>query len=84
MPKVTFQKSNVSAQWDESEEYLLDFAESRGLDLDFGCRVGNCTMCQQSLISGEVDYPNGHGAEPDEGHILLCCAQPETDVVIDA
>lgn len=84
MPKVTFEQSGVSAEWDAKEDSLLDFAESQGLDLDFGCRAGNCTMCQQKKISGEIEYPFGHGAEPDEGHILLCCSIPTTDVVIDA
>ncbi|MEO0794404.1 MAG: 2Fe-2S iron-sulfur cluster-binding protein [Verrucomicrobiota bacterium] len=84
MAKVTFQKSNVSADWDGSEEFILDLAESKGLDLDFGCRIGNCTACQQKLVSGEVDYPNDHGGEPDPGNILLCCSVPKGDVVIDA
>ncbi|GHB93892.1 2Fe-2S iron-sulfur cluster-binding protein [Cerasicoccus arenae] len=84
MPKVTFQRSNVSAEWDAVEDSLLDFAEAHGLDLDFGCRVGNCTACQQKLISGEVEYQFDHGAVADEGKILLCCSIPKTDVVIDA
>jgi len=84
MPKVTFQQSGVTADWEESEEFLLDFAESKGLDLDFGCRAGSCTMCQQPLVSGEVEYPDGHASDPDEGNILMCCSRPKTDVVIDA
>lgn len=84
MPKVTFQKSNVTCDWDPAEDSLLELGESQGVDLDFGCRVGNCTACQQPLLSGDVDYPNGHGGEPDTGHVLLCCSVPRKDVVIDA
>ncbi|WP_309395809.1 2Fe-2S iron-sulfur cluster-binding protein [Cerasicoccus maritimus] len=84
MPKVTFQKSGVTTDWDAVEDSLLELGESQGLDLDFGCRAGNCTMCQHKLVSGEVDYPFGHAADPDEGNILLCCSTPKTDVVIDA
>ena len=86
MSKVTFQKSNVVLEWTGNEESLLEVAEANEMDLDFGCRMGNCTACQQTLVSGEVEYPTGHTGEPDAGNILLCCCQPkdESDVVIDA
>lgn len=84
MAQITFQKSNVVADWDDSHESILELAEENGLDLDFGCRMGNCTACQQKLVEGSVDYPHGHSGEPDEGSILLCCSVPESDCVIDA
>ena len=86
MAKVTYQKSGVEAEWSEDAESLLELAEANGLDLDFGCREGNCTACQQTLVSGEIEYPHGHNGIPDEGNILLCCSQPRdgSDVVIDA
>ena len=48
--------------------------------------MGNCTACQQPIVSGEVEYPNGHTGEPDEGNALLCCCTPkgDADVVVDA
>jgi ferredoxin len=46
--------------------------------------MGNCTACQQPVKSGEVSYPQGHTGEPDEGHALLCCCIPKTDLVIEA
>jgi ferredoxin len=84
MPKVTFRKSEKTVEWTAKHESLLELGEDAGLDLDFGCRMGNCTACQQPLVSGEVDYPMGHGGQPDEGNELLCCSVPKTDVVIDA
>lgn len=85
MPKVTFRKSNVVADWDASdEESILELGEAHGLDLDFGCRMGNCTACQQPIVSGDVEYPDGHTGEPEPGNQLLCCSVPKTDVVIDA
>ena len=86
MSKVTFQKSNVVLEWTGNEESLLEVAEANDMDLDFGCRMGNCTACQQTLVSGEVEYPTGHTGEPDADNILLCCCQPkdESDLVIDA
>ena len=86
MIKVTFQKSDVEFDWDGSEDSLLEFAEANDLDLDYGCRMGNCTACQQKIISGEVEYPNGHAGEPEPGNALLCCCVPEGEetLLIDA
>lgn len=86
MPNVIFQKSNITAPWTGDDESILELAEANDLELDYGCRMGNCTACQQTLVAGEVDYPMGHTGEPDEGNVLLCCCQPkgDADVVIDA
>lgn len=86
MAKIIFQKSDVTAEWTGDEESILELGEANGLDLDYGCRMGNCTACQQTVVSGEVDYPNGHTGEPEPGNALLCCCQPkgDADVVIDA
>jgi hypothetical protein len=84
MAKVTFKKSGITAEWTGDEESLLEFAEEQGIDLQFGCRQGNCTACQQPLLEGQIEYPDGHGGEPDDGNALLCCSVPKTDVVIDA
>jgi len=84
MAKVTFQKSDLTAEWTGDHDSILELAEAEGLNLDYGCRMGNCTMCQQTLVSGEIDYPDGHSGEPDDGNILLCCSVPKGDVAIDA
>lgn len=86
MSKITFQKSNVVVDWSANDENFLELGEANDIDLEFGCRMGNCTACQHTLVSGEVEYPTGHTGEPDEGKILLCCSQPKNgcDVVIDA
>lgn len=86
MQKIYFQKSNAELNWDGTFESILEAAEEDGLDLDYGCRMGNCTACQQPIVSGEVEYPRGHTGEPDEGNALLCCCVPKdgSDLVIDA
>ena len=84
MSKVTLKKSGVEAEWTAEQASLLELGEANDADLNFGCRMGNCTACQQPLVSGEVDYPNGHNGVPADGNILLCCSQPRGDVVIDA
>lgn len=84
MNRVTFKQSGLTVDWAAEHSSLLELGEANGLDLPFGCRMGNCTSCQQALVSGEVDYPEGHNGMPDEGNILLCCSQPKGDVEIDA
>ena len=86
MARIIFQRSNAELDWDDAESNILESAEAHGLDLDYGCRMGNCTACQQKLVSGEIEYPNGHSGEPEEGNVLLCCSKPkdDSDLVIDA
>ena len=86
MSKIIFQKSGVTLEWDSAEDSILESAEANGMDLDYGCRMGNCTACQQKIISGKIEYPNGHTGEPEEGNALLCCCVPKGngDLVIDA
>lgn len=84
MSKVTFKTSGITADWTGENESILELGEAKGIDLPFGCRMGNCTACQQPVLSGEVEYPSGHNGVPEEGNELLCCSQPKGDVVIEA
>ena len=84
MSKVTFSKTDITTEWTGEHESLLELGEANGIDLPFGCRMGNCTACQQPIVAGEVHYPDGHNGVPDEGNALLCCSQPKGDIVIDA
>lgn len=86
MPKIIFKKSALELDWTDDEESILEFAEANDLDLDYGCRMGNCTACQQRVIAGSVEYPMGHTGEPDAEHALLCCCVPagSEDLIIDA
>jgi ferredoxin len=49
----------------------------------WACRTGVCHTCESGLVAGKVDYrPDPVGA-PADGNLLICCSQPENDVVID-
>lgn len=86
MAKVIFKASGIKAEWTGEHDSILELAEAEGLELDYGCRVGSCTACQQTVLSGDVRYPEGHTGIPDEGNQLLCCSHPagDGDLVIDA
>jgi MOSC domain-containing protein YiiM/ferredoxin len=80
---VTFEDSGQVVAWNPKYENLLDFAEAQGLDVSFGCREGNCHTCACELMEGEVDYVQEPELAPDEGDVLICCAVPKTDIVVD-
>lgn len=81
---VTFGKSGKTVAWTAAMGSLLDLAEENGVDIDFGCRAGNCGTCITALKSGEVDYLSEPGEKPEAGSCLSCIAVPKGPVVLDA
>lgn len=81
---VTFERSNIKADWSPDAETLLDFGEDKGVALDSGCRAGNCGSCLVAIKSGDVAYDTEPGAAPEAGSCLLCVCRPTTDLVLDA
>ena len=68
---------------------VLDAALAAGLNLPHSCKSGHCSSCRARLRSGEIRYPNGRplgitAAEEQAGHILLCQARPQADLVVEA
>jgi glycine betaine catabolism B len=66
---------------------LLDAASRDGVDLPSSCGEGVCGTCKSTLLEGTVDMQHGGGIRPREiarQQILLCCAKPLEDLVIDA
>lgn len=80
---VTFARSGRQAVWTPSHGSLLSFAESLGLSLPSGCRVGQCESCAVRVLEGEVDHM-GDVALDEPGMCLACQAIPREAVVIDA
>jgi len=69
------------------DETILDAALRQGINLQYGCRHGNCSTCKYEIEDGEVDH--GHASayalpdgERDAGLALLCCAKPLTDLLV--
>jgi len=82
-PSIHFARSKKSAVWTPGTASLLDFVEAQGLLPDFSCRAGVCGTCACRLIRGEVIYTDEPLEPPPPGEILLCCAQPGEDLVLD-
>lgn len=81
--EVVFLKSGVTARWGPDFDNLLDFAEAQGVYPECSCRSGICQICMHELLEGEVDYATEPLDPPYPGQVLLCCARPRTDLVID-
>ena len=79
---IRFARSGVEGEWPQGDSSLLALAEDLGIPVDSGCRYGSCQACSTPIIGGEVRYDDDQIA-PEPGHVLLCCAQPCSDLVID-
>lgn len=71
----------------EEGETILDAALRQGINLQYGCRHGRCSTCKYLVEDGDVDHGEVSAyalpdSERDEGWALLCCAKPETDLLI--
>jgi ferredoxin-NADP reductase/anaerobic selenocysteine-containing dehydrogenase len=65
---------------------LLDLAEENDVDLDYGCRSGDCGDCKARLLKGKVEMECEDGLEDDEkaeGYILTCVGTPVTDCELE-
>ncbi len=65
------------------DRYILQSAETQGVELPFACRNGACTTCAVRLLSGEVDQPEAMGLSPDlrrQGYALLCVSYPRSPI----
>jgi ferredoxin-NADP reductase/ferredoxin len=82
-PRVSFVRSGLNAGWNEKFSSLLDFAEACDVPVRWACRTGVCHTCESSLISGSVTYQPEPLEPPAQGNLLICCSQPNSDVVID-
>jgi ferredoxin-NADP reductase len=80
---VEFRKSGKTVAWDAGEDSLLSLAEANGLKPEFSCRSGVCNTCRTPLLSGEIAYTSEPLDPPEAGEVLLCCAQPKGNVVLD-
>jgi ferredoxin-NADP reductase/MOSC domain-containing protein YiiM len=82
-PTVTFARSGITAAFDESKASILEFAEACRVPTRWQCRTGVCQTCRTPTLTGEVDYAPAPLTDPPTGTVLVCCARPRTDVVLD-
>jgi len=83
-PLVSFARSGIAAHWRASTyQSILELAEACDVPVRWSCRTGVCHNCESGLISGSVNYQPDPLDPSAEGNVLICCSQPQDDIVID-
>ena len=83
-PLLSFARSGIAVPWKESAyQNILELAEACDIPVRWSCRSGVCHTCESGLVSGRVAYTPAPLDLPADGNVLVCCAQPDTDLVID-
>lgn len=72
----------------DGQETILDIAAAQGIEINSGCRSGNCGTCKMRKLVGEVKYENEakglDTSEQEAGYILSCIAYPIAKVTLEA
>jgi ferredoxin len=79
---VTFRESGKQFPWDPAMSCLLDFIESKDIQVECLCGAGECGSCRTRLLEGEVTYRQKPKINPGDGYCLLCVTVPKSDLVL--
>jgi ferredoxin len=82
-PMVSFARTGLNVHWSSTFQSLLEFAEACDIPVRWSCRTGVCHTCETGLITGAVSYRPDPVEAPPEIRVLICCAQPQGDIVLD-
>lgn len=72
----------------EADETVLEAALRQSINLPYGCKNGACGSCKGRLFTGKIthgDHSQSALSPADEtaGATLLCCAHPQTNLLIE-
>jgi ferredoxin-NADP reductase len=82
-PVVTFARSGIATRFGAGWRSVLDLADACDVPTRWSCRTGVCHTCVTPLLSGDVTYSPQPLEPPAAGEVLICCARPDTDLVLD-
>jgi ferredoxin-NADP reductase len=82
-PLVTFARSGIATRFPVSQRSVLDLADACDVPTRWSCRTGVCHTCSTPLLSGSISYSPAPLEPPAQGEVLICSAQPRTDIVLD-
>jgi ferredoxin-NADP reductase/MOSC domain-containing protein YiiM len=82
-PLVTFARSGITTPFGAGQRNVLDLADACDVPTRWSCRTGVCHTCSTLLLSGDFTYSPDPLEPPPSGEVLICCARPATDIVLD-
>ncbi len=82
-PSVSFTRSGIAVAWNPKFSSLLELAEACDVPVRWSCRTGVCHMCMTGLIGGSIHYSPEPLERPTTGNALICCSQPDANVILD-
>jgi ferredoxin-NADP reductase len=82
-PTIEFARSDLAVPWSGGYGSLLELAEACDVPVRWSCRTGVCHTCETTLIAGTVKYNPDPVEPPADGSLLICCSQPDDDLVLD-
>jgi ferredoxin len=82
-PLVTFARSGITAPFGGDRRSVLELADACDVPTRWACRTGVCHTCITPLLSGDITYSPSPLETPADGEVLICCARPGTDIVLD-
>ena len=82
-PGVTFARSGITAAFRDDWGNVLNLADACDVPTRWSCRTGVCHTCATPLLSGDITYNPDPLEPPADGDVLICCARPSTDIVLD-
>ncbi|MGI5422089.1 MOSC domain-containing protein [Actinomadura luteofluorescens] len=82
-PEVIFARSGISVPFATGRGSVLDLADACDVPTRWSCRTGVCHTCATPLLSGDIAYAPDPLEPPPDGQVLICCARPRTDIVLD-
>jgi ferredoxin len=82
-PQVTFARSGITTPFTDSARSVLELADACDVPTRWSCRTGVCHTCVTPLLCGDTSYSPDPLELPADGEVLICCARPVTDVVLD-
>jgi ferredoxin-NADP reductase/MOSC domain-containing protein YiiM/ferredoxin len=82
-PRVAFARSGITVPFGDDWANVLDLADACDVPTRWSCRTGVCHTCISTLVSGGITYNPDPLEPPPDGNVLICCARPDTDIVLD-
>jgi ferredoxin len=82
-PQVTFSRSGITVPFGDAWRNVLDLADACDVPTRWSCRTGVCHTCVTPLLTGTISYDPDPLDPPSDGQVLICCARPTTDIVLD-